>query len=42
MMDITNYCQMKKIIPTGLTMDCDENLFVSLCGGGKILKLNLK
>lgn len=41
-MDIQNFGQVGKVWASGMTMDHDDNLFVSMFGGGKILKINTK
>lgn len=41
-MDVTNMGQVKKIFPGTMTVDHDDNLFVSMFGGGKIIKINTK
>jgi len=38
--DITTYGTTKTNVPDGLTTDHEGNLYVAMCGGGKILKIN--
>jgi sugar lactone lactonase YvrE len=42
LVDLTNLGQVKKIFPDGLTIDHDDNLFMTMFGGGKIIKYNTK
>lgn len=41
-MDFTNFGQIKKIFGSGMTIDLDDNIFVTMFGGGKIIKVNTK
>jgi len=38
--DITNYGTMKTIVPDGLTIDSEGNLYCAMFGGSRILKIN--
>lgn len=40
--DLTKYGQVKKVFPGGLTIDFDDNLYVTMFGGGTIMKINSK
>lgn len=41
-LDLSNLGQVKKIWPSGMTMDADDHIFLTMFGGGKIVKINSK
>ena len=41
-LDITGQGQVKKVFPTGMTIDHEDFIYVTMFGGGKILKINTK
>lgn len=41
-MDLKNQVDGKKTFMTGMTIDQNDNLFVTIFGNGKILKINTK
>lgn len=42
LMDLTNQGQLKKNYTNGITLDQNDNIFVCMNGGGKILRINTK
>jgi len=40
MTDLTTYGRVKTIVPDGLTIDQEGNLYVAMFGGGRIIKIN--
>lgn len=42
LIDMTNHGTMKKIVPYGMCLDKDGNIYVCMNGGGKIMKINTK
>lgn len=40
LIDISTYGSPKSIFPDGMTIDNEGNLYVAMCGGSKILKVN--
>lgn len=42
LLDATSYCQTKKILLSGMTIDHDDNIYCAMFGGGKIIKVNTK
>lgn len=40
--DLTSYGHVKKIFPTGMTIDHEDNIYVTMFGGGKIIKFGSK
>lgn len=42
LLDVTSYGQKGKIFPGAMTMDHEDNLFMALFGGSKLLKVNTK
>lgn len=41
-LDISNLGQVKKVFPSGMTMDSNDHLFLTMFGGGKVVKINSK
>lgn len=42
LVDVTTYGQMMKVFPGGMTMDYEDNLWVTMFGGAKMIKVNTK
>jgi len=42
LLDVTSYCQKMKVFPGCMTIDHEDNIFMTIFGGAKILKVNTK